>query len=70
MPLTEVLSSLSDNPYFGAGFGLVGVGAVIAGLRKGAQWGSALFRRHYMITLEVLLHIHIKLMSFITDAGS
>lgn len=53
MPFTELLGSLQGNPYFGAGFGLVGVGAIIAGLRKGLQWGSVLFRRHFMITLEV-----------------
>ncbi|XP_057663842.1 mitochondrial chaperone BCS1 [Diorhabda carinulata] len=53
MPLTEYLSTLSDNPYFGAGFGLFGVGAAAAVLRKGFQASLVLFRRHYMITLEV-----------------
>uniref|UniRef100_A0A8D9A154 Mitochondrial chaperone BCS1 n=1 Tax=Cacopsylla melanoneura TaxID=428564 RepID=A0A8D9A154_9HEMI len=53
MPFSELIGSLSSNPYFGAGFGLFGLGAGAAMLRKGAQLGSILFRRHYMITLEI-----------------
>ncbi|XP_065357050.1 mitochondrial chaperone BCS1 [Calliphora vicina] len=53
MPLNELISSLSTNPYFGAGFGLFGIGAGAAILRKGLQGGLVLFRRHLMITLEV-----------------
>lgn len=53
MTLMDYISSLADNPYFGAGFGLFGVGAGAAILRKGLQISSILFRRHYMITLEV-----------------
>uniref|UniRef100_A0A224YTN7 Mitochondrial chaperone BCS1 n=1 Tax=Rhipicephalus zambeziensis TaxID=60191 RepID=A0A224YTN7_9ACAR len=53
MTVAEYLSQLGTNPYFGAGFGLFGVGAAAAALRKGMQWGMVLFRRHYMITLEV-----------------
>uniref|UniRef100_A0A1I8PJS9 Mitochondrial chaperone BCS1 n=1 Tax=Stomoxys calcitrans TaxID=35570 RepID=A0A1I8PJS9_STOCA len=49
----DLISSLSTNPYFGAGFGLFGVGAGAAILRKGLQGGLILFRRHLMITLEV-----------------
>lgn len=52
MPLMEYVSSLTTNPYFGAGFGLFGVGASAALFRKGWQAGLILFRRHYMITLE------------------
>lgn len=37
MGIQEIVASLSDNPYFGAGFGLFGVGAGVAALRKGAQ---------------------------------
>ncbi|XP_053695635.1 mitochondrial chaperone BCS1 [Sabethes cyaneus] len=53
MTITEYVAALSDNPYFGAGFGLFGVGAGAALLRKGLQGALILFRRHYMITLEV-----------------
>ena len=35
MGITELVSSLADNPYFGAGFGLFGLGAGTAVLRKG-----------------------------------
>jgi chaperone BCS1 len=53
MTFTEYISALSDNPYFGAGFGLFGLGAGAAILRKGLQGSLILFRRHLMITLEV-----------------
>ncbi|XP_068628635.1 mitochondrial chaperone BCS1 isoform X1 [Battus philenor] len=53
MPITEYIASLSQNPYFGAGFGLFGVGAAAAVLRKGLQASVVLFRRQCMITLEV-----------------
>ena len=39
MGVSEIISSLSDNPYFGAGFGLFGVGAGAAIARKSAQVG-------------------------------
>ena len=37
MTICELVTSLSANPYFGAGFGLFGVGAVAALARRGAQ---------------------------------
>ncbi|XP_050715441.1 mitochondrial chaperone BCS1-like isoform X1 [Eriocheir sinensis] len=53
MPLPDFISSLTDNPYFSAGFGLFGIGAGAAVMRKGYMMGMILFRRHYMTTLEV-----------------
>lgn len=53
MGIQDLVSSLGDNPYFGAGFGLFGLGAGAAILRKGYVVGLILFRRHYMTTLEV-----------------
>lgn len=53
MGLAEVAVSLGDNPYFGAGFGLFGLGAAAAGSKRLMQAASILFRRHYMTTVEV-----------------
>lgn len=52
MTVADYVSSLTNNPYFGAGFGLFGVGAGAALLRKGWQGTLILFRRHYVMTLE------------------
>ena len=46
-----IVSTLSENPYFSAGFGLFGVGAVAAGGRKLTSAGLVLFRRHCITTL-------------------
>lgn len=51
--IKDVVAELSSNNLFTAGFGLFGVGAGAALLRKAAQGAFIMFRRHYMITLEV-----------------
>lgn len=74
MTISDYITSLGDNPYFGAGAGIFslgknltdlywiychiklflgykGVGAAL--LRRGAQGALIVFRRHFMITLEV-----------------
>ena len=51
--MAEFFASLKDNQFFGAGFGLVGVGTLLAILRRGSQHGIVLFRRYYMTSLEV-----------------
>lgn len=53
MPFSELIASLGNNPYFSAGFGLVGVGAGLAALKKGGQFAFTAFRRYAIITLEV-----------------
>ena len=53
MGLTELIASLADNPYFGAGFGLFAVGAFGKLSQKGSQYSWILFRRHYISTVEV-----------------
>jgi hypothetical protein len=44
---------LTDNPYFSAGFGLVGVGAVLGVLRTGLAHVAVLSRRQVLTTLEI-----------------
>lgn len=53
MVVSDIVSELASNSLFTAGFGLFGVGAGAAILRKGLQGAFIFFRRNYMITLEV-----------------
>ena len=46
-----VVSTLSENQYFSAGFGLFGVGALAAAGRKLTTASLVLFRRHCITTL-------------------
>lgn len=51
---SSVLSGLlGDNPYFQAGFGLMGVGVGLTALRQGVILGSTALRRRLLVTLEV-----------------
>ena len=53
MGITELAGSLTDNPYFGAGFGLFGLGALAAGSKRLLVVADVLVRRHYLTTVEV-----------------
>ncbi|OMH81288.1 Mitochondrial chaperone BCS1 [Zancudomyces culisetae] len=44
---------LANNPYFSAGFGLLGVGAGLAVLRQSSRKLAALIRRQMLVTLEI-----------------
>ena len=53
MGFQDYLTSLADNPYFGAGAGLFGVGVVTQAARKGSVILSSLLKRKYVLTMEV-----------------
>ncbi|KAM3582000.1 Complex III assembly protein translocase and chaperone [Umbelopsis sp. WA50703] len=46
-------ATITSNPYFSAGFGLIGVGAGLTILRQGINVGAALLRRRLLVTLEI-----------------
>ncbi|KAG7447969.1 mitochondrial chaperone BCS1 [Guyanagaster necrorhizus] len=43
----------SDNPYFNAGFGLMGVGVVVAYASQALKLGSIALQRRLLVTLEI-----------------
>ncbi|KAI8084916.1 BCS1 N terminal-domain-containing protein [Halteromyces radiatus] len=48
-----LFDNISNNPYFSAGFGLLGVGAAMTLLRRGSTVGAAYLRRRLLVTLEI-----------------
>ncbi|KAJ2455465.1 Complex III assembly protein translocase and chaperone [Coemansia sp. RSA 2336] len=51
--MVDLAAIFSDNPYFSAGFGLLGVGAGLAVLRQGARRGADLLQRQLLVSMEV-----------------
>ncbi|KAJ2782063.1 Complex III assembly protein translocase and chaperone [Coemansia javaensis] len=54
--MDTVAAAISGNPYFSAGFGLLGVGAGLAVLRQGARRGADLLRRQLLVSMEIPSH--------------
>ncbi|KAJ2163664.1 Complex III assembly protein translocase and chaperone [Coemansia sp. RSA 353] len=54
--MVDLTAVFSDNPYFSAGFGLLGVGAGLAVLRQGARRGADLMQRQLLVSMEVPSH--------------
>ena len=52
-PLSELLSSLTGNQYFGAGLGLLGLGTGAALLRRGGKMGMEALKRKYVVSIEI-----------------
>ncbi|KAJ3332172.1 hypothetical protein HDU76_001053 [Blyttiomyces sp. JEL0837] len=49
----RVMDLLANNPYFSAGFGLIGVGAGLAILKQAAVQSASLLRRRLLVTVEI-----------------
>ncbi|KKK26239.1 chaperone BCS1 [Aspergillus rambellii] len=48
-----LLSQLTSNPFFTAGFGLAGLGAGLSLAQKGIRHGAALLRRRMLVDVEI-----------------
>ncbi|KAJ3560744.1 hypothetical protein NP233_g10634 [Leucocoprinus birnbaumii] len=52
-PGSFLSSVFGDNPYFQAGFGLMGMGVGLTVLRQGLVWGTTALRRRMLVSLEI-----------------
>ncbi|KAF7721178.1 Complex III assembly protein translocase and chaperone [Apophysomyces ossiformis] len=48
-----LFDNITSNPYFSAGFGLLGVGFGLTVLKTGLNTGASLLRRRLLVTLEI-----------------
>ena len=53
MNLIQIFEELCKNPYFNAGFGLIGVGTALAISKVGWRQATAFGRRHFLASLEI-----------------
>ncbi|KAI4145118.1 MAG: hypothetical protein LQ340_006405 [Diploschistes diacapsis] len=48
-----LITQLTENPFFTAGFGLAGLGAAVAFTQKGVRHGASLLKRRLLIDVEI-----------------